>query len=91
MNKPEFIEVVAKKMGKPKTVTTQFLDCILDTIMENMEKHEEVCFQNFGRFTIQYKPPREGLRPGTTERIIFAEKHIPRFNPSQKMNDAVSR
>jgi DNA-binding protein HU-beta len=68
MNKKEWIQAVADRVGQPEGQVAVILDAGLEEIYQAMKREEKVTFVNFGNFYID-------VRRSST---VF------KFNPSQK-------
>ena len=89
MNGKEFIEKVAAKGHTQKDVK-EFLDDILETIMEVVESGDKVYFQNFGTFDSRDTNERMGRNPRTKEEILIPASKKPIFKAGGEFKGRVA-
>ncbi len=88
MNKKEFIEKVAAKGHTQKDVR-EFLEDILETIVEVLEDGDTVHLQNFGTFQSVDTVCRMGRNPRTKEEFEIPASKKPKFKPGAEFKRRV--
>ena len=86
MNKGTLVEIIAKKVGMPKTKANVIIDEVLNTIKMGVKKDKEVRLIGFGTFKKATRKARKGVNPRTGEPIKIARKTFPKFVPSKSWN-----
>ena len=91
INKTEFIDLVAKKVGATKKDTTVFVNAILDVIKDNLVKGEKIQFSGFGSFEVKTRSAHKGRNPQTGEEINIPASKSPVFKVGTILKDAVNK
>lgn len=86
MNKLEIIKIAAEKSGVSRKDTAKVLSAILDTILEGIQKDEEVRLLNFGTFSVKKHGVRNGYNPATRKVVIYPERKVVRFKITKRFN-----
>ncbi len=79
MNKADFIAAVAEKTGSTKKAAGEAVNVVLDTIVETLQKGEEVAITGFGKFHVVDVAEREARNPQTGETMTVAAHKAPKF------------
>ncbi|GAB6050710.1 HU family DNA-binding protein [Hydrogenophilus islandicus] len=90
MNKSEFIEALADKMGSSKAEAARALDAVLATLTEQMAKGEKVTFTGFGSFEVVTRSERTGRNPQTGATITIPATKLPKFTAGASLKKAVA-
>jgi DNA-binding protein HU-beta len=92
MNKAALIEAVASKTKLTKKQVEEVLETSLDTIMENLQKGQEVVLTGFGTFSAKTRHARKGVNPqNPSERIDVPEVIVPKFKSGKALKDALKK
>ncbi len=86
MNKRELIAEISRGSDFARWETEELLDRTLNTIIDTLNKGEEVYVNGFGRFKLKYHKARRGKHPRTGKDIEIAEKATLEFVPSKKFS-----
>jgi len=89
MNKPQLIDLIAKKGNISKTEAKKALELTLNTITEALSKGEEILLIGFGSFKIVERSERMGINPKTGAKIKIASKKVVRFKPGNELSGHV--
>jgi DNA-binding protein HU-beta len=89
MTKSELIENVAATAGLNKKQAGEAVNAVLNTIQDSLAKGESVTITGFGTFEVRERQAREGVRPGTTERIQIPASKYPAFKAGKTLKDSV--
>lgn len=89
MNKVELVAAIAKKSGKKKVEVVEFIDDLLEVMIETFSKGEKISLSNFGNFELI-------KRKETKERTIYSplarkEITIPSKNETIKLSFRVAK
>jgi len=93
MNKTELIEEVQKALGgdTSKAVAGRALDAVIESIKGGLTKGDKkVQLIGFGTFSVSHREAREGVKPGTKEKMKFPATNVVKFKPGAKLKDAVN-
>ena len=93
MTKNELITKVAEATGETKTLTTEIVDAVFETIANTVASGEEVRVHNFGAFKTKTQKGREGViqmgaRKGETYKT--EDKTVVTFKASKEFADNVA-
>lgn len=91
MNKLEMVKKIAEKTNVKEQTARDYLDTILDVIVEAVTEGDEVSLVGFGRFSSKHRAERTGRNPQTGEPIQIQEKNIPSFKAGKPFVDAINR
>jgi DNA-binding protein HU-beta len=89
MNKKELIKAVATKTGFSQKDITEVVDVILGTISDTLVDGNEVNIAGFGKFLVQERAAREGVKPRTGEALHIEASKTPKFKAGKALKDAV--
>jgi DNA-binding protein HU-beta len=89
MTKSELIENVAATASLNKKQAGEAVNAVLNTIQDSLAKGESVTITGFGTFEVRERQAREGVRPGTTERIQIPASKYPAFKAGKTLKDSV--
>ncbi|WP_418180540.1 HU family DNA-binding protein [Aliarcobacter lanthieri] len=91
MNKAEFIDAVAAKVGLSKKDTKVAVDTVLETITEALAKKDSVSFIGFGTFATAERAARVAKVPGTTRTVNVPATTVAKFKVGKSLKEAVSK
>lgn len=89
MTKTQLIDSVAEKAGLTGKQAGEAVNAVLNTIQESLAGGESVTITGFGTFEVRERQAREGVRPGTTERIQIPASKYPAFKAGKGLKDSV--
>ncbi|MDY3115704.1 MAG: HU family DNA-binding protein [Sutterella sp.] len=89
MNKSEFVDAIAAKVGMPKTQVAKVVDAMADTIVETVAKGDDVRLIGFGTFAVSNRAARTGRNPQTGATIKIAASKAPKFTAGAQFKAAV--
>jgi DNA-binding protein HU-beta len=91
VKKQDIINSVAEKMNCSKVEAESFVDSVLETISENLEKGHEVGLVGFGTFHVQHRKERQGRNPQTGEPMKIAALKSPAFRAGKTLKENVNK
>ena len=91
MNKSEFIDAIAAKVGMPKSQVAKFIDAYNETVGKTRAKGQDVRLIGFGTFAVTKRAARTGRNPQTGATIKIAASKAPKFTPGAQFRAAVKR
>lgn len=89
MKKQELVEHVAEQAGLNKKAASEAVAAVIDGIQRTLASGESVTLTGFGTFEVRERQAREGVKPGTSERIQIAAAKYPAFKAGKSLKDAV--
>ncbi len=89
MTKSELIEQVAQTSGLSKKQAGEAVNATLNTIQDSLASGESVTITGFGSFEVRDRKARDGVKPGTSEKIHIPASKYPAFKPGKPLKDAV--
>ena len=89
MNKTELIEKIANSANLSKADAKKALDATVDAIKAALVEGDKVQLIGFGTFSVNERPAREGINPGTKEKITIAAKKVAKFKAGAELADAI--
>jgi DNA-binding protein HU-beta len=90
MNKADLSQAVAESLNMPKGQVENVLNSLLDTIIAQLKKGEEVVLTGFGAFSAKQRAARQGVNPqNPSEKIQIAAVTVPKFKAGKALKDAL--
>ena len=89
MNKMEMIDAMATKTGLTKTMAEQALNVMMDTIVAQVRKGNEVKLIGFGTFTKTKRKARIGRNPQTGAAMKIPATWAPKFRAGTAFKEVV--
>lgn len=91
MTKSDLIDNVAQKSGLSKKDAGSAVNAVLDSIQGALTKGESVQITGFGTFEVRQRAARDGVKPGTSEKIKIPASKAPAFKAGKTLKDAVNK
>lgn len=85
MIKTEFATKIAEKTGLTKAKASEVTEAMLSTILEALQKGEEVRFLGFGSFKVAVSASRKSRNPRTGAEIVLPERKRVKFKVSNNV------
>ena len=90
MNKSEFAEAIADKLGVAKSQGEAFVDAFVDVVTSALKAGGEVHLTGFGNFSTKRRAARMGVNPQKPgEKIQIPAVTVPKFKAGKGLKDAV--
>jgi integration host factor subunit beta len=90
MMKSELISRMAKRFPDFREKDAyDSVNFILDEMGASPTKGERIEIRGFGRFALNYRPPRNGRNPKTGAAVNVPGKHVPHFKPGKDMRERI--
>lgn len=89
MNKREFATAISNRNGISQREAMERLDQVVDIIMDQLAKHEEVKIRGFGTFKAEKRESRVMFNPSTRKDMIIPERYSPVFIPGKTLKESV--
>jgi len=92
MNKASLIESIAAKTSIPKKDVETLIESFESTVIETLQKGEEVTLAGFGSFSARERSARMGVNPqNPEERIQIPAVTVPKFKAGKNLKDSLKR
>ena len=90
MNKAELAEKLAEKAGISKGQAEGAINGLIEIVIENLKKGDEVTLTGFGSFSAKQRAARMGVNPQHPEqKIHIAAVTVPKFKAGKALKDAL--
>ena len=90
LTKKDLINSLYMQIGFSKKISSNLLDDILMTIVENLKNNDKLKISKFGTFTKRMKKSREGRNPITKENKLISTRNVILFKPSKEFKYLVN-
>ncbi|HOW50676.1 MAG TPA: HU family DNA-binding protein [bacterium] len=90
MNKSDLINVLADKAKLSKRNSEQFVNLMVDAMIDAMRKEERIEIRGFGSFVIRHYGQYEGRNPRTGQKIQIDGKRLPFFKAGKDLLQRVN-
>jgi integration host factor subunit beta len=90
MNKSDLINVLADKAKLSKRNSEQFVNLMVDAMIDAMRKEERIEIRGFGSFVIRHYGQYEGRNPRTGQKIQIDSKRLPFFKAGKDLLQRVN-
>jgi DNA-binding protein HU-beta len=90
MNKLEFTEQLAAKLGITVSEAERYLNTFIQMVYDVLRNGDKVNISGFGQFNISHRAPRTGVNPrNPTQKITIPELNTPKFKAGEAFKEAV--
>lgn len=89
MTKAEIVSEIADKTGIEKVAVMATVEAFMDSIINNMEKGNNVYLRGFGSFVIKERAQKTGRNISKNTTIVIPAHNIPTFKPAKTFVDGV--
>lgn len=90
MNKLEFIDILAARLGVTRGESERMLNTMIAIIYEQLRGGGKVNISGFGQFMVSHRKARLGVNPRLPQqRITIPELNTPKFRAGEAFKDAV--
>jgi DNA-binding protein HU-beta len=90
MNKNDLIESLAEQHELTKTFARDLVDSVFGTIVDAVNKGDEVAIFGFGKFKVVERQARKGRNPQTGETIKIAAAKNLKFESAKAMKETLN-
>ena len=90
ISKSDLIDHVSEQTSVSKKDVKDVVDRLFDSIGDKLASGEKVTITGFGTFEVRERAARQGVKPGTTERIDIPASKYPAFKAGKSLKDSIS-
>ena len=90
MNKAELVAAIAEKTELSKKDSEKALKAFTEIVEEELKKGEKIQLVGFGTFEVTERKAREGIKPGTKEKIKIPASKAPKFKAGASLKNSVN-
>ncbi|MDC0569555.1 HU family DNA-binding protein [Candidatus Pelagibacter sp.] len=90
LTKKDLVNAVYMQIGFSKNISSNLIEDLLSTIVENLKTKKKLKISKFGTFTIRSKKSRIGRNPRTKEQKTISERDVVLFKASKEFKDLVN-
>lgn len=91
VNKTQLIDKIAANADITKAAAGRVVDAMVASIIESLQKGDDVALVGFGTFTVRDRAARTGRNPQTGKEIQIAAAKVPAFRAGKGLKDAVNQ
>lgn len=92
MNKADLAQALSEKLNVPKSQAEDMINALLEVIMMNLKKGEEVVLTGFGAFSVKTRAARTGVNPqNPSEKINIPAVKVPKFKAGKALKDELKK
>lgn len=89
MTKAEIVSDISDKTGIEKVAVMATVEAFMDSIIDAMEKGNNVYLRGFGSFVIKERAQKTGRNISKNTTIIIPAHNIPSFKPSKTFVESI--
>jgi DNA-binding protein HU-beta len=89
ISKADLIKTVAGKTSVSAKDAKTVIDAFLDQTGAHLRQGDKVQMTGFGTFEVRERQAREGVRPGTSEKIQIPASKYPAFKAGKGLKDSL--
>jgi len=89
LTKAEMAEQLFEQVGLNKREAKEFVDAFFESLIDCLERGEEVKLSGFGNFSLRKKNQRPGRNPKTGREIPISARRVVTFRSGQKLKARV--
>ena len=90
ISRDEIAEAMKNEFGFNRKQCLDFVNDIIDLIIEGLQIDKKVKIHNFGTFKINNKKSRIGRNPKTLEKKVISERNVILFRPSKDLKKFIN-
>ena len=90
ISKTHLIEKVAENTGMNRNQVKAVVDGLFEHMSKHLTQGDRISISGFGSFEVRERSARQGIKPGTSERIEIAASKYPAFKPGKGLKDSVN-
>ena len=84
-------EAIYTEIGLSRKDSNDILDMIIDEIVKELSRGQDVKLSSFGTFSLRDNRARTGRNPKTGVEAVISSRRVISFKPSQTMRKLINR
>ena len=89
ISKAELVDMITESTGLKKKDVKTVVDGAIESITTSLSKGSKIQLTGFGTFEVRERQERQGVRPGTTEKITIPASKYPAFKAGKALKESV--
>lgn len=89
MNEVQMADIISKKRNISFEEAKKHIDAMIECIIEQLEKGEDVLLVNFGRFCVVQRGARKGFNPYYRKSVDIPPCKAPVFKPGKVLLETI--
>jgi len=89
ITRADLSEAVYREIGLSRSESAQFVEVVIDHIIDALLRNESVKLAGFGTFSLRDKKERMGRNPKTGKAVPITSRRVLVFKPSQVLRERV--
>jgi len=90
MNKAQFAQTIAEKIGVSKKEAEDMVNAFLEIVTVTLQNGDDVVLTGFGAFSAKQRAARTGVNPqNPTQKIQIPAVIVPKFKAGKALKDAL--
>mgnify|MGYP001283584908 CR=1 FL=1 len=85
MNKKDLSEMIARKLDIKRFEAYQFIDLLIETLVDQMGEKGKIMISNFGTFKVVEREKKRVINPNTRVVMTIPGKKVVKFIPSKNL------
>lgn len=90
ITRADVAETIYEEVGLSRKDSNDILDMILDEMVQELSKGNDVKLSSFGTFSLRDKKARAGRNPKTGVDAVISPRRVISFKPSQTMRKTIN-
>lgn len=90
IGKTELIDLISEAAGESKATVKRVLEAFTEAVEDNLAEGNSITLVGFGSFECRHRQAREGVKPGTSEKIQIPASNYPAFKAGKALKEAVN-
>lgn len=91
MNKQDLLRIMVKRTSLNQKQCEEALNCLMETIAEQVSAGEKIQLVGFGCFERKYRKGRKARNPQTREPMDVPAAYVPQFTPGKSFKEMVNQ
>ena len=90
ITRADVAETIYEEIGLSRKDSNEILDMVLDEIVQELARGNDVKLSYFGTFSLRDKKARSGRNPKTGVEAVISSRRVISFKPSQTMRKIIN-
>ena len=90
ISKTQLTDEVAQSTGMTKAQAKTAVDALFEHVTMHLQQGDKITVTGFGSFEVRERAARQGVKPGTSEKINIPASKSPAFKAGKSLKDSVN-